>query len=248
MEFVVYSHTDYLDILRIQVDHLKDLNYKTLLINKNDLDLQSLYSDFNKVIFYDDSLPYASRLLAMESIQSEYIFLTHDIDIVIHQEEGFLEYLLSIMIQSGKDRIDVQYYNFPEPSPEKYEYLGKEFMLVKQTNPHHAIYNVNPSIWKLEALMDIMKKFNQETYRTIERFETQVYCQKYNIYKLWCQNPVEMGYFKCLEQYKFLHISHGGGLLPVRDNGLDQEMSQKYTNILCNYKFNPNRMIRASRW
>ena len=84
INYVIYSNTDYLDILKIQIDFIKDLKNKTLLINQNDLELSNLYENFNEVVFYNDSEPYASRLLNLSKLGYDYILFIHDIDILIN--------------------------------------------------------------------------------------------------------------------------------------------------------------------
>ena len=39
MPYVIYSHTDFLDILLVQTHYLKSCKNKILLINKSDLEL-----------------------------------------------------------------------------------------------------------------------------------------------------------------------------------------------------------------
>jgi hypothetical protein len=63
INYVIYGHTDYLDILRIQTDYMSVYNNVTLFINHNTLVLDDLYSKYKNVIFYDDSKQYSYRLL-----------------------------------------------------------------------------------------------------------------------------------------------------------------------------------------
>lgn len=249
MNWIVYSHTDYLDILNIQTFYLKDITNKKLFINVNGDIPQDIGNSYQEILYYDDSLPYASRILSLKDrgIKDDYFLLTHDIDILISKDKDILEKLFLFAKENNLDRIDLQYYNTPG-GEFHLKWPGYDFELIRQDNPHHAIYNVNPSIWKFETLIDIMSNFPNENYRTIEKFETQVYSQKYRIYKMFYQKPQDCGYFKCLPFYQFLHITHGGGLLPLRENGLDDNLQVEYMKICSNFKFNSNRHFRISRW
>jgi hypothetical protein len=249
MNWIIYSHTEYLDILNIQTHYLQDISDKKLFINKTNNLPQNITEGYKEIFFYDDSLPYASRILSLKdtSIQEDYILLTHDIDILVSKDVTMLKELFNFARDNNLDRIDLQYYHL-NSSDYHLKFNDLDFYLTKQNNPNHAIYNVNPSIWKLETLMDIMSNFPNENYRTIEKFETQVYSQKFSIYKMYCSTPVECGYFKCLPFYQFIHITHGGGLLPLGNNGLEGYLQDEYLRICQNFKFNSNRSFRLSRW
>ena len=48
---IVYSHTEFLDILSAQTHYLKSYDNKMLLINKSDMELDELYSNYKEIIF-----------------------------------------------------------------------------------------------------------------------------------------------------------------------------------------------------
>ncbi len=70
LTYIVYSHTEFLDVLLTQTHYLKSYDNKVLLINKSDEDLSDLYSNYKQVIFYDDTLSYASRLLEIKKLEN----------------------------------------------------------------------------------------------------------------------------------------------------------------------------------
>jgi hypothetical protein len=157
------------------------------------------------------------------------------------------------MKSNSIDRIDLQYFPIDvTANPKKIKMSVKEFNfeIVKHENINSFIYNVNPSIWRLSVLMDIMKKFKSKNYRTIEDLETQLYCKKFEIYKLYHTEYISCGYFKCLPFFQFLHITHGGGLLPknINSNGLTENLQLQYEKIFNTHKFNNNRNFRLTRW
>ena len=65
LNYIVYSHTEFMDVLLVQTHYMKDIKNKILLIDKSDKVLDTLYEQYDKVLFYDDTLPYASRLLTL---------------------------------------------------------------------------------------------------------------------------------------------------------------------------------------
>ena len=62
LTFVVYSHTDFLDILKVQTYYLNSqisinntYNNKVLLINHSDKDISDISPYYDRIIFYDDT-------------------------------------------------------------------------------------------------------------------------------------------------------------------------------------------------
>ena len=107
----IYSHTSYLKILKIQTDYIKKYNYKLILIiNKNELDLEDIYSIYDEVIFYDDLLPYSYRLIScLSKIYDDYLVLIHDIDIVLNIDINIIDNFIMFMYTNCIDRIDLKY-------------------------------------------------------------------------------------------------------------------------------------------
>jgi len=245
ISYVVYSHNEFKDILQIQTDYLKKVEDKILLINYNDKDLNHIYSQYKQVIFYDDELPYASRLLSLSRLDIEYVLFIHDIDILIIKNDEVINYFTNVMEKEEIDRIDLQVrYLWDLDNMDKFNttFEGTNIELRKQTNINNFIYNVNPSIWKLSTFLDIMNKFKDETYRSIE-LVTQDYCSKFKIYKLFSDNYMSCGWFSCLPFFQFLHITHGGNLLPKDNNNLCEPLKLEYNTILNKWLYNTNRVF-----
>ena len=230
--YIVYSHTEFIEILRTQTYHLKSYENKILLINKSNMDLSDLYSEYKEVLFYDDTLPYASRLLEIQKLNLEYALFIHDIDILVKKDDEVIEHLLETMLTNNIDRIDLQYKNNLNEDTIMIHKNGFEFYLNRQQNIQDYIYNVNPSIWKISTFMKIMNQFKDETYRSIEENSTQNFCKKYRIFKLYWESYVNCGHFGCMPFFQFIHITHGGKLLPLENNNLNDSLKESYKNIL----------------
>jgi hypothetical protein len=52
VNYVIYGHTDYMDVLNIQTDYLESISDKILFINKNKNNNDVLFSKYKKVIFF----------------------------------------------------------------------------------------------------------------------------------------------------------------------------------------------------
>ena len=240
IDICVYSHTDFLDILQIQTDYIKDLpNNSTLFLNRNTYDLHSLYSNYNNVILYDDSKSYASRLLeCINQINKEYFLFIHDNDIMLNIDNIILSKLYNLMLEKSIDRIDLK--QAPHKLIKtnisfKLDDTENDIKLIHNTNPTDYIYNVNPSIWKRESFLDILNQFPYKTYRNIEGSDVQIYCTKFKIFSTYSPQFLNCGYFMCIKFFIFLHITHGGKLLKLNNNYINSQ-GQSYIDIGKEYE------------
>lgn len=245
INYVTYSHTDYLDVLEIQEHYLSEYPNKTLLINKSNIN-SDLYSKFNKIIFYDDNLPYASRLLSLKDLNDEYILFHHETDIVIKKDDNIMEDLVSLMKQNDIDRVDLQWRDQNKWNPETRKINIHDFKLSKQENIWDYIFNVNPALWKLSAFLDVHNKFKNEKYKTIEwenieggDLAIQKYCKDLNFYKLWSDNPLNSGALICLYFFQYIHITKNGHWYPKNQHDRfvgNYQAMEEYNKII--EKFN----------
>jgi hypothetical protein len=186
---------------------------KILFINHNSLpNLTNIYEKYDRVIFYDDKYPYATRMLnCMLQLNYDYILLIHDIDILLHINEQVCSNLIKIMMESNIDRIDLKHSSVS--TLDRIIPLNNNCFLVKTNDPHSYPYNVNPSIWKRESFIELLSNFKHKGYRDIEQIDVQTFSLKYNIYKIYSPEYIKCGYYDCVNFFKFLHISHAGKIL-----------------------------------
>jgi len=248
---VVYSHTDYYLILKIQTEYFMGLfENTTLFINQNyQKHHEHIFEKYNNIHFYKDFLPYASRVLScLENIKTEYILFTHDIDILLHCDNSILEYLTDLMYLNNIDRIDLKHW-VPQDGEQIFE-LDFNINIVQQKNPNNYIYNVNPSIWKVSTFKKLLGTFSNRTYRNIESYDTQVWLQNYDVYKLYTEPMLKCGYYNCVDFYKFLHITHSGKFLPLNKQKITElgqsyeDVYEDYVNIVENFDIKSSSMWR----
>ena len=216
---IIYSHSSYIDILRVQTDYIHKKNYfnLTLFINSNCILPTDIASKFDKIFFYEESLTYPSRILQCLDKYNEEVFLfIHDIDILLEMDNDTISKMYNMMADSEIDRIDLK--QTEKIISNENIILNDELLLIKQTDPNKYIYNVNPSIWKKKPFSDILSRFSNRTYRDIEMIDVQNYCTKYNIYKLYSSLEKKCGYFNCSIFFVFLHISHSVKLLDLNES------------------------------
>lgn len=223
--YTVYSHTEYLDVLKVQVEHMKPVQNKVLLINGGSHIPDEILREFKKVIFYDDKLPYASRLLSLKNLDEEYILFMHDIDILLSRDQELINELPSIMKKENIDGLDLKV-KLHQADWKPYEIYSevrqRKIQLRKQTDPKSQnIYVQQPFVWKLSSFMGIMENFPQEAYRSIE-YNVQEYASTLNIYKLFpspeCRIALDSdeyiccSRFDCLDFFQYLHVTIRGKL------------------------------------
>jgi hypothetical protein len=150
------------------------------------------------------------------------------------------------MIKNDIDRIDLKYTNDLNTIESikidssltdewnKVPSIGDGLYLIRQTNPNNFIYNVNPSIWKRSSFLNMLLNFPSKTYRNIEAIDVQNYCMRLVVYKIFSDKVLECGYFQCVEPFVYLHITHGGNLLPLDGNN-KTEYGQSYIHLSDEY-------------
>lgn len=250
MNFIVYSHSSYLDILEIQTEYIhRHTNKTTLLINRGSHLPSRLLDPYSSVIYYNDENPYAQRIIeCMGQIDHTTFLLTHDIDILLNCDSKTIRGIFDFVESGRADRVDLKQttnlnsFKFLDINKLEKENLSPSSaidlqigqFLVKEEDPSNYIYNVNPSIWSKRSLTEIMLRFPNKDYRNIEGADVQSFCQKYKVYKMYSGNHLKCGYFDCLDFFVFLHITHGGRLLPINES-LTSLHGQPYTDISHEY-------------
>jgi hypothetical protein len=265
VNYVIYGHTDYLDVLNIQSDYVNNITKKILFINKNSLDINYIYDKYDCVIYYDDSKTYPQRLSeCLKQIDDGYILFCHDIDILLTVNQKIINNIFEFLKYHNFDRVDLKYtpsqesslvYQCSQNKNFKEWYVTKtisdcdDLFLIKQTNPSNYIYNVNPSIWKKSSLLEIMDNFPYKNYRTIEDLDVQVFSTKYTIFKIHTKHKIECGHFECINDFVFFHITHSGSFVPLNSE-YSTIYGQSYLPIKNEYesivkKYN---LINSGKW
>ena len=268
---IIYSNTDYMDVLNIATVFLKEYNNKILLIDNNikkHNNFNILKEEYNDIIYYDNDTPYATRLLNLKNINDDFYIFMHETDILIKYDINELNNLIKFMKDQNIDKIELQHsiwYCNDIPLKQKYNLNNEEIKfnencyLYKIDNPDHFVYNVNPTIWNNKSFMNIMNNFKEYNYRNIENYAVQEFVSKKKCYSLKCPKfYVKCGHFLCVPFFQFIHITHYGKWSNLKDkyystkehtilNGtylLDDKVYDIYINKIYNiYIKNSNRLM-----
>jgi len=252
--YIVYSHSDFSDVLEVQNDYFKDIKEeKILLIDKID---ESKNYNFDKIFFYDDYLNYTKRIyMCLENFNTDkYILFIHDIDILIEKSDEDIKNLLDIMKQNNIDRLDLKYINYQKfwnndcynnlktNFPEKVIYYNNDIEIMKNESTCYFIYNVNPAIHVYEKFRNIMREFDY-SYRDVELKIQQFALENINTYVLYSKKKIGCRHFHLTDIIKYLHITYFGKLVglecvPWCTGGyLENSIKDHFLNIHEKYTF-----------
>ena len=191
--FCIYTHSSY--------NVLEPLVYYTLqhVITSMPVyifsDRETAYAAtprLKKVLKYNDSLPYAQKVLScIEQIDEPYMILIQEKDLVFMFDEKKIQDILECMNDYSISTVDLhinQYlYNpfqgeliteseraiFPTnfKNPALAEAVTFSYKSVKLSRSLEYHYSCGPRIWNLSKLKHILVNFPEKTYRTIESAE-----------------------------------------------------------------------------
>lgn len=238
---VIYSHSQYNDILIIATKFLKKYKNKILLIDDNFKNTE-YENEYINIIKYDDTKPYGTRLLNLKNITDEVILFMHETDVLIKYDFNILNNLKKYIIDTKIDKIELQHCAWPPakiPLKQTYNMNNKEIYfnelcnLYKIDNPDFFVYNVNPTLWRKETLLNIMTQFKDFNYRQIETKPVQQYTvSKFNCFSLKCEKYVKCAHFTCPLFFQFIHLTHYGKFAQLKNNFYDNK-HYKYLNNTC---------------
>lgn len=227
--YIIYSHSDYADILKVQNDYMKNINGKKILFIDKLIDNKD-GSIYDGVYFYDNNLNYTKRILQclkLANLSQDFIIFIHEVDILINVDNNYIPNILKIMNKDNIDRVDLK-------CEINEEIEG--YHLIESTGNY--IFNVNPSIWKLSSYINLLTIYDY-SYRDVEHSDIQEYCKKNLKIIIFSGLPVKAGYYNVLPFFTFFHISHYGHLLPKNNqkNNLSSELQSIYEKIILKYNF-----------
>ncbi len=186
--YLLYSHTDYNDILQIHLSYLfKYLKGIRIAVCINDsAAFKQAYSsmyDFFAIYEYDDSKPFGERVYSVLSrINAPYILFNPDTNIFIDNVNmSCIDFILKRMKEDSIDQVRLFISGIQNPV------LKGEFSI--EPIKEGYFYSVNTALWNRVALTSIFERYRNVAYREFEIGEIQSYVQHQ------CKN-----YYLCSQQ------------------------------------------------
>jgi len=230
MDILLYTHSDYFDILKIQLHYFSKYFPKDsdTYLCSNKLHDDCIY----KTLLYDDTLPYASRILScikQLETQNPYVLIIHENDILLRYKQSFIDTIIDKMDANNIDSVELK------QAPEKvYDYIkiNEHVSLTKKIRCFY-VYTVQPTIWLKSSIIELLSLFSDKTYRTIECVKVQTYVT--NNYKTYILNDYiskQSIWYRVTQYFAFLHVTSREKLLPcTTENGLEDFIQDDHLYI-----------------
>jgi len=175
MSLVIFSNSEYNFLWPVIEESISKINFKKIFVS--DVNEFEKPKGFDKYITYDINNCYAKRWTndILPNIESNYIILVHDVQIIVNMDEEFIFKNLQIMSEFSIDRCSLNVFN-GNNIIEKY---GVTLCNLDNANGNTIIpYDVCPAIWNKNSLNILFNNFPNETYRTSELNESlQAFCK-----------------------------------------------------------------------
>ena len=187
-------------------------------------------------IYYNSNLNYTRRLSSvLERIESEYIFLLHDVDLILNLNQDKFNSYLSLVEENSIDRLSFGVYNGND-------ILNGNNLSVCRLYPgmsdsFFTPFDYSPSIYRKDKLVELYLKFPEETYGGLElNPEVQNHVNlNMKCYGIKYSNRISTVYhrgFVFTEDANFIHITVKGKLLPFQ---YYYDLEEKLVEILNKY-------------
>ena len=228
LSIAIYTHSDFFDILPIQIDYFSKHSFqgsKVYLFSDKPYE-----SPFENVV-YDDTLPYASRLLhCIGKVDSSHILVIHENDVLIRYDGSVMNTLVETMVKNGIDSLEMKHGSkSSDPITVNQDIsIGKKW---------EYFFCVQPTIWNTERLSALLDKFRDRSYRLIEQDDVQAYVsEKYRSYITVHRNPLQSMWYRVPPYFCFLHLTSRLLLLPCKaSNGFDPIVQGHHEQIFDRY-------------
>lgn len=170
-----------------------------------------------KIHLYDQSDSYSTRLLNfLQSIEEEYVLLTHDVDLILNFNHTKIKNYLDTVKSNNIDRLSLGVF----VGNDKINQNGVEICKLHPGMSMNFLtpFDYAPSIYKRSKLVELYSKFPNEKYQSLEHNpEVQKHVlENMNCYGIYKSDSVKLIYhrgFVYTEDFNFLHITVKGELL-----------------------------------
>lgn len=161
LEIILYSHIDYLDVCEVFFHQMKKYmpNFDiTILINQDSDKIPQNY----KKIFYDDNLPYRSRLLeSLKKVDSNVILFIHE-DMFLYDNinEKVIFEFVDLIYENKVDLIKLIKTDGHRGKSQIHPNLVK--------SPSNNLFSIQPTLCKRTTLIKILENVNGSSIYDIE--------------------------------------------------------------------------------
>jgi hypothetical protein len=244
MSLIIFSNSEYnflWPLIEETIGKINKIN-KIFVCDVNNLDKPK---GFDNYIYYDINNCYAKRFTndILPNIESNYIILIHDVQIIVNMDEEFILKNIQIMHEYSIDRCSLNVFN----SNNIIKKDGVSLCNLNDANGNtFTPYDVCPTIWNKNSLNILFNTFPNETYKTSElNHNLQYFCK--NNFKCYGQAKSEEKIFYCIgrpyfESFKILFITINKEIM----HPLDVYMDMKKDFIYFSDKYKLYEIIKVN--
>ena len=210
--FVIYSHSDNMDLWPYLNETLHKLpaSYKKFIAVNSDATTDCL--SFDKIIRYTDSDQYSQKLLyILDQIDTQYMVLIHDNDLVIEFDCTLFDNLLNVCASNTIDRC--MFGVVARSASESLVVADTHFIgqMNHLRSPHFFLpYDVSPSLWKVDSYKQALRAIPPTSYRAIESSAIVSFCIHHLKMYGFLSNPYKPAKYVIgrpfYPHFQFLHI------------------------------------------
>jgi hypothetical protein len=260
----VYSHSEYFDVLKVQMDYILSLNVPCdiyLFVNtpfnfsggkrttcksvkrryRTRKRLRGGNMEKVKTIIYDDKVPYFQRLSScIAQVNSTHIILTQDNDILLKVDMDAINKMVDLMNKNNIDSIKLSGYTYVKP-----ELHVKDSLYISTVVDDGFVYSVNPRLWRKESALKLYLKFPDKTYKSSENEDVQKFSKTQKTYVMYDTHIIKSQY-SSTKYYTYIHITGDGKIYEYdKKKDVDPIMISEYTKIKNKYFKNTKRLFHV---
>jgi hypothetical protein len=226
-ELIVFTHSSYSDIWLPVLSHTQAYVKDIIPIRfAADTDVPG-YLTYR----YNPDSTYPTRLLeVLSQTTSKYVLLVHDVDLIVSFDTTLYPLLIDYMERKNITRFSLEVFPSTTSCDDSVGPLHISRITPECSTRFTTPYDVGPSIWKRDDLVDIMTKHSSETYRSIEQSAIQTTCLSYSFVGI-CETGSNLLYIigrPFSSQFAFCHLL-------VRGEWICPEGQQSYVNFFTTF-------------
>ena len=217
LTLLMYTHTDYQDLWQLNFNRIQTtFPFLSLIVAVNDqAALQRFVDTLSnneqiKLIEYVDTNTYAQKMsTCIKQVPTTYVLFMHDNNVIYHNDHAIFHQLFETFKSVDGDRLGM----YMEMSTNKNNIISlphqEKHVGIQKITDYFYYFNVQTSIWKTHAFLDILNAFPSYSYRQIEHAEVQEYArQRYAMYCLaYDSNNIYCHGFYFPFYFQFMHVT-----------------------------------------
>lgn len=222
--YLIYTHSDFDDIIEITLKRIhkyfSSIGVSICTNNKSLIDgkYKELYN-IKHVYEYNDTLTYSQKAASiLEQISTTYVLFNHDHNILFNYVNvDVLNSIMNTMTNDNLDTVRLSTDGIDNPR------MDDSNLLKKNTGPYY--FSVSSALWRTQSLLDLFRKYESSTYRTIE-YACQDYASQLKNYYISSSKDYPND---CSCHYPFVHTTRYAKWLLYNNADKIHEIAKEYS-------------------